>query len=146
MNKVHVHGRYIKHCWKFRFAFRCWSNTFDYHRSWLDVKWFIIWLNANIYPVGWCCRIQRHLLGRRVRPLHPSNEYPGYHTKQSADKASVMRELWRIWNTPLLPSFPGLLVLGVVAPDRVQSMDQIKLNCRFILNWIVCLTKLNNLK
>ena len=40
-------------------------------------------------------------------------------------------------NTPLLPSLPGPLWSGVVAPDRVLSIGQIELNCVLILNWIV---------
>ena len=37
-----------------------------------------------------------------------------------------MLELWRIEITPLLPSFPGPLKPGVVAPDRSLSIDQIE--------------------
>ena len=37
---------------------------------------------------------------------------------------------------PLLPSLPGLLEPGVVAPDRALSMDQIERNCVLMLNWI----------
>ena len=42
-------------------------------------------------------------------------------------------------STPLLPSLPGPLCAGVVAPDRVLSMVQIELNTVLIL-------KLNCLK
>ena len=37
----------------------------------------------------------------------------------------------------LLSSLTSLLWPGVVAPDRVLSMDQIELNCVLMLNWIV---------
>ena len=37
-----------------------------------------------------------------------------------------MIELRVIQSTPLLPSLPGPLSSGVVAPDRVLSMDQIE--------------------
>ena len=40
-------------------------------------------------------------------------------------------------STPSLPSLPGPLWLGVVAHDRILSMDQIRLNREFILNRIV---------
>ena len=40
-------------------------------------------------------------------------------------------------SNPSLPSLPGLLWPRVVAPDRVLSMGQIKLNCVLMLNWIV---------
>ena len=38
-----------------------------------------------------------------------------------------MLELWGMWSTPSLPSLSGLFWPGVVAPDRVLPMDQIKL-------------------
>ena len=41
-------------------------------------------------------------------------------------------------NTPLLPSLPGPFWTVVVAPDRVQSMGQIELNCVLVLNQVVC--------
>ena len=40
-----------------------------------------------------------------------------------------MLELWGMQSTPSLPSLPGLLRSGVVAPDRILSMGQIELNC-----------------
>ena len=54
-----------------------------------------------------------------------------YDTKQSDGKVPVMLELWGIQGTPSLPSLPGLLWPGVVAPNRVLSMGQIKLNCTY---------------
>ena len=35
--------------------------------------------------------------------------------------------LWGMQGTPSLPSLPGPLWPGIVAPDRVLSMDQIEL-------------------
>ena len=37
-----------------------------------------------------------------------------------------MLEFWGMQSTSLLPSLPGPLWLGVVAPDRVRSMGQIQ--------------------
>ena len=37
-------------------------------------------------------------------------------------------------STPSSPSLPDPLLLGVVAPDKVQSMSQIELNCVLMLN------------
>ena len=48
-----------------------------------------------------------------------------------------MLELCGMRSTPLLPSIPGPLWPGVVAPDRVLSMAQIEPNCVLILNRIV---------
>ena len=45
-----------------------------------------------------------------------------------------MLELWVIQTTPSLPSLPGPLWPGVVAPDRVLSMGQLELNCVLMLN------------
>ena len=48
-----------------------------------------------------------------------------------------MLELWGMRSTPLLPSLPGPLQPGVVAPDKVLWMGQIELSCVLMLNWIV---------
>ena len=45
-----------------------------------------------------------------------------------------MLELWGMQSTPSLPSLPCPLLLGVVAPDRVLSMDQIELEYVLMLN------------
>ena len=71
---------------------------------------------------------------RRVRPTHL--EYPGYGTKQSDGEVLIMLELWEMWSTPSLSSLSSPHWLGVVTPDRVLSMGQIKLNCVLMLNWI----------
>ena len=62
------------------------------------------------------------------------NECPGYDTKQSDDKDPVILEFGGLRSTPLLPSLPGPLWLGVIAPDRVQFMGQSELNSDFMLN------------
>ena len=49
-------------------------------------------------------------------PLLP-NEHPVYDTKQSDDKVPVILELWGMWSTSSLPSLPGPLWSGMVAPD-----------------------------
>ena len=56
----------------------------------------------------------------------PHNECLGYDTKQSDGEVPVMLELWGMRSTPSLPSPPGPLWPGVVAPERVQSMGQIE--------------------
>ena len=45
-----------------------------------------------------------------------------------------MLELWEMRSTSLLPSLPGALWPGVVAPDRVLFMGQIELKCVLMLN------------
>ena len=65
------------------------------------------------------------------------NECPGYDTKQSDDEVPVMQGLWGMQSTPSLPSLPGPLWPGVVAPDRALSIGQIELNYVLMLNWIV---------
>ena len=71
--------------------------------------------------VGWDCKIHRLLLCRGVRPPL-LNKCPGYDTKQSDGKSSVMLELWGMQCTPSLPLLPGPLWPGMVAPDRALSM------------------------
>ena len=48
-----------------------------------------------------------------------------------------MLELWGVQSIPLLPSIPDPLWPRVEAPDRIQSMSQIELNCVLMLNKIV---------
>ena len=71
-------------------------------------------------PVGWGCRIHQLLLCRGVRPH--LNECPGYVTKQSDGEVPAMLEFWGMQSTPSLPLLPGLLLPGLVAPDRALSM------------------------
>ena len=56
--------------------------------------------------------------------MTPTNESPGYDTKQSDGEAPVMLELWGMWSTP---SLPGPLWPEVGALDRFLSMGQIEL-------------------
>ena len=67
-------------------------------------------------PVSWGCRIHWLHLCRGVRP--PPNECPGYDTKQSDGEVPATLELWGMRSTPSLPSLPGPLWPGVVAPDK----------------------------
>ena len=46
------------------------------------------------------------------------NECPGHDTKQSDGAVPAMLELWGMRSTPLLPSLPGPLYPGLVAPDK----------------------------
>ena len=50
----------------------------------------------------------------------------------------VMLELFGMRSTPSLPSLPGPLWPGMVAPDRILSMVKIELNCVITINWIAC--------
>ena len=58
-----------------------------------------------------------------------------HQTKPNQTKPEML-ELCGMRNSPLLSLLLGPLWLGEVAPDRVPSMDQIELNCVFMLNWI----------
>ena len=51
------------------------------------------------------------------------NDCPWYDSKQSNGEALVMVELWGMRGTHLLPSLPGPLWPGVVAPNNVLSMS-----------------------
>ena len=94
--------------------------------------------------VGWGCRTYQLSLCRGVRPS--PDECPRYDTKQSDGEIPVMLTLWGMRNTPWLPSLPGSLYPGMVAPDRVLSMGQIKLNhgigCLMFLH-VNCIPMLN---
>ena len=54
---------------------------------------------------------------------------PGYDTKKFNGNASVMLEFGGMWSISLLPSSLSPLQPRMVAPDRVLSMGEIKLNC-----------------
>ena len=86
----------------------------------------------NNGPLGWVCRLHRLHLCWGVRP---SNECPVYDTKQCDGEVPVILEIWGMRGTSSLPSLPGPLWPGMVAPDRVLSMGQIELNCVLMLNW-----------
>ena len=86
-------------------------------------------------PVGWGCRIHRLLLCRGVRP--PPNECPGYDTKQSDGEVPAVLELWGMGSSPSLPSLPGPLWPGVVAPDKGPIYRLNRTNSILMLNRIV---------
>ena len=62
--------------------------------------------------------LQKKLPASLQRGKPPTNECPDDNTKKSDGKVLVMRELWGMQTTSLLPSLPGPLRSGVVAPDR----------------------------
>ena len=67
----------------------------------------------------------------------PHNECPEYDTKQSDGEVPVMLGLWEMQSTLSLPSLPGQLRPGMVAPDkgpvyglnRTKLITYAKLNC-----------------
>ena len=74
--------------------------------------------------------------------------FSGYDTKQSNGEVPAMLELWGMRSTPLLPSLPGPLRPGVLAPDKgpFYGLNRTKscffhwflhVNCVFMLKWIV---------
>ena len=63
-----------------------------------------------------------------------SSKCLGYDTKQFDVEIQVMLKLWIMRSTHSLPSLPGPLCSGVVAPDRVLSVGQIELNVVLVLN------------
>ena len=101
------------------------------------VKWFQVLQNNTNNSLHSQLRLQKILITslQRGKTFSP-NVYPWYDTKQSDDEVPVMLELWGMQTIPSLWLLPGPLRPGVVAPDKVLSMDQIELNCALILNWI----------
>ena len=93
-------------------------------------------IQYNLCPVGWGCRIHRLLLCRGVRL---PNECPRYDTKQSDGEVPVILELWRMRSTPLLPSLPGPLWPGVVAPDKAPIYGLNKTKPCFLHNTDFCI-------
>ena len=64
-----------------------------------------------------------------VEGLDSPNECSGYDIKQSNSEGPELLELWGIRSIPSLPSLLGPPWSGVVTPNRVLSMCQIKVNC-----------------
>ena len=81
------------------------------------------------HPVSWGFRIYLLHLCRGLRPL--PNEFCVYD-----GEVTEMPVLWGMQSTPSLPSLPGQLRSGVVAPDKVLFMGQIEINCVLVRNKI----------
>ena len=107
---------------------RWYTSYIEQYRSWTTHRD----INSQ---VSWGCRI--HLLHLYRRVGLPSLMNVLFDSKLSDVEVPLIQELWEIWITFLLPSIPGLLWSGEVAPDRVRSMGLIELNCVLMLNWIV---------
>ena len=85
-----------------------------------------IYSYANLYitaQLAWDVEYTDCIYSKSKNLLH--NECPGYDIKQYDGEVPVILELWGMQSTPSLPSFPGLLKPGLVAPDRVQSMGPV---------------------
>ena len=53
---------------------------------------------------------------------------PGYDTEQSDAEVPMILELWGMWCTPSLPTLPGPIWPGMVAPNQVLPHLSIKSN------------------
>ena len=91
-------------------------------------------VHIDLCPVEWGCRIHWLHLCRGIGP--PPMSVLDMILNNLMVTVPVMLELWRMQSTSLLPSLPGPLWPGLVAPDRVLSMGQIEINCVLMLNWI----------
>ena len=89
-------------------------------------------LYSSFWPVGWDCRIHQLHLCSGVRP--PPHECPENDTKQLGGEVLVMLGLWGMRSTPSLPSLPGPLWPGVVAPDKGPIYGLNRTNGILILN------------
>ena len=113
-----------------------WLWCYITHQSWYAYKQRTQ-LNDHLWPrdgpVVWSCRIYKQTasLQRSKTPL--PNECPAYDTKQSDGELPVMLEIREMRCTPSLPSLPGPLRLGVVAPiygsNRTKLCTYTKLKC-----------------
>ena len=94
---------------------------------------FLLVVTDFCCPVSWGSGMDQLHFCWGVRPP-PTNECPGYDTKQSDGEAPVRQELLGMWSTPSLPLLSDPLWPGVVAPNKVLSLG--KKNCILMLNWI----------
>ena len=79
---------------------------------------WIIW-NKTVWHLTLCIA---HSDCASAEGKTPTNECPGYDTKQSDAEVPAVLEFWGMQSTPSLPSLPGPLWPGVVAPGRALSM------------------------
>ena len=63
-----------------------------------------------------------------------ANKSPGYDTKQYNGEVPAVLELWGMRSTPSLPSLPGTLWPGVVAPDKGPIYGLDRTNSILMLN------------
>ena len=89
---------------------------------------FIAIISSPLWPgVIWLCRLGQ--LNTPTSSLQRGKTPPENVQDLTQNNLMVILELWGMQNTPLLPLLTGPLWLGVVAPDRLLSIDQIELNC-----------------
>ena len=103
-----------------RLVYVGWILTANYYSSFTSQHFDLtscIWLSPKyICPVGWGSRKHRlHLCSQEIPPHY---ECPVYDTKQSDGEVPVILDLWGMRSIPSLPSLPGPLWPGVVAPDK----------------------------
>ena len=103
-----------------------WENTEP------DSSFHFLYNYPTYPPSTWGCRIHQHLCWG----VRPANECPVYDIKEFDGGFPVMLELWGMRNTHSMLLLSGSFWFGVLAPDRILSMGQVKLNCVLILNWI----------
>ena len=84
--------------------------------------YMFIYIYVYTCSVGLGCRIHQLHLCRGISTTTTPNRRPGYNTKQSGGEVPVKLELCRMLSNPPLPSLPGPLWPGMVAPDRALSM------------------------
>ena len=107
--------------------------------SWNRTGWlnWIAW-NRNVFdcPVCWGYRIHRLLLCRGLNPPHRMSWI--WH-KQSDGEVPAMLELWGMRSTCLLPSLPGPLWPGVVAPDigPIYGLNRTKLCFLYYIDFYI---------
>ena len=95
------------------------------------------------YPLGWGCRIHRLLLCRGVRT--PPTTSVLYMTLNNLMMRFQQWWSFREWEVPLsLPSLPGPLCPGVVAPDKGPIYGLNRTNGILMLNWIIWFLSLFN--
>ena len=100
-----------------------WTNTLENGKNIFYQPTYALNSTIAVSPVDWNCRIHR------LHPcweVPPNNDCPEYDTKLSDGEAQAL-EFWGMRSTCSLPSPPGPVWLGVIAPDQVLSMGRIEL-------------------
>ena len=117
--------------WCLSFVCTLWSGCKYYFKHWLFFSTLLILAqSAGAVEYTDCTSAE---------VKNPTNERPGYGTKQSDDEVPVMLERWGMQSTPLLPLLPGPIWSGVVEPDKCPMYGLNRTKPCFLHNTAFCI-------
>ena len=87
---------------------------------------------AQLYWTDRCIYIYIYIYpSLKTGKTPPTDECPGYNTRQSDGEAPV-QDLWEMWSTSSLSLLPGPLWPGMVVPIRISFLGQTRILDNFL--------------